>query len=67
MTLTKDFLRSNDCGLLVLRLTVGGLMLFHGIHKLTAGVGFIGGMLAQMGLPPSSPMARWRPSWSLPS
>ncbi|WP_238318958.1 DoxX family protein [Segatella baroniae] len=38
--------------MLVLRLTVGGLMLFHGIHKLTAGVGFIGGMLAQMGLPP---------------
>src|SRR3712207_772911 len=51
MTLEKDFLRSNDCGLLLLRLAIGGLMLFHGVHKLTAGVGFIGGMLTQMGLP----------------
>jgi putative oxidoreductase len=49
--LEKDFLRNNDAGLLLLRLTVGGLMLFHGIHKLIYGVGFIGGMLTQMGLP----------------
>ena len=51
MTLQKDFLRDNNLGLLLLRLTVGGLMLFHGLHKLFYGVGFIGGMLSQMGLP----------------
>ena len=51
MKLNKDFLRCNDLGLLVLRLTMGGLMLFHGVHKLTHGVGFIGDMLAGMGLP----------------
>ena len=33
MTFDKNFLRSNDLGLLLLRLTVGGLMLFHGVHK----------------------------------
>ena len=31
MKLNKDFLRCNDLGLLVLRLTMGGLMLFHGV------------------------------------
>ncbi len=51
MKLQKDFLRDNDLGLLLLRLTLGVLMLFHGIHKLIAGVGFIGGMLAGIGLP----------------
>jgi putative oxidoreductase len=51
MNLEKNFLRSNDLGLLVLRLTTGGLMLFHGIHKLLYGVSFIGNMLAQIGLP----------------
>ncbi len=47
----KDFLRNNDLGLLLLRLTVGGLMLFHGVHKLIYGVSAIEGMLAGMGLP----------------
>ena len=47
----KIFLRNNDLGLLLLRLTLGGLMLFHGIHKLIGGVGFISGMLEAMGLP----------------
>lgn len=51
MKLKQDFLRSNDLGLLLLRLTIGGLMLFHGIHKMLYGVGFIGDMLANMGLP----------------
>ena len=51
MEIKNDFLRNNDLGLLLLRLSVGGLMLFHGIHKLVYGVGFIGGMLAQLGLP----------------
>src|SRR5574344_2386786 len=51
MKLEQNFIRSNDFGLLLLRLTVGGLMLFHGIHKLINGVSFIGGMLESIGLP----------------
>ena len=47
----KDFLRNNDLGLLLLRLMVGGLMLFHGVHKLIYGVAGIEGMLAGIGLP----------------
>lgn len=38
-------------GKLLLRLTVGGLMLFHGAHKLLDGVDGIAGMLAARGLP----------------
>lgn len=51
MELQKDFLRSNDLGLLLLRLTVGGLMLFHGVAKAMGGYVFIGGMLEAIGLP----------------
>ncbi len=51
MNFDRDFLRNSDLGLLVLRLSVGGLMLFHGIGKLIHGVDFIGGMLSQIGLP----------------
>lgn len=43
--------RNNDLGLLILRLSVGVLMLLHGISKLFHGVGFIEGMLTGMGLP----------------
>src|SRR3546814_15157272 len=42
---------TDDAGKLVLRLSVGVLMLLHGIHKLLHGVDGIGGMLAGMGLP----------------
>lgn len=38
-------------GKLVLRLSVGGLMLFHGIHKLTHGFTMIGDMLVKNQLP----------------
>lgn len=41
----------DDAGKLVLRVSVGVLMLLHGIFKLSAGVGFISGMLAKAGLP----------------
>lgn len=51
MTFDKDFFRNSDLGLLLLRLTVGGLMLFHGVHKLIYGVSFIEGMLQGLGLP----------------
>ena len=40
-----------DAGKLVLRLTVGLLMLLHGIAKLSGGVAGIAGMLAKIGLP----------------
>jgi putative oxidoreductase len=42
---------NEDLGKLILRLTLGILMLFHGVAKLFAGVDFIGGMLSGMGLP----------------
>lgn len=38
-------------GFLVLRWSVAGLMLLHGLSKLTKGVAGIEGMLAQVGLP----------------
>ena len=38
-------------GLLLLRLSTGGLMLFHGVAKLQGGLGFLQGMLAAKGLP----------------
>lgn len=41
----------DDSGKLLIRVTVGFLVLLHGIFKLSAGVGFIGGMLAKAGLP----------------
>ena len=44
-------LSHDDAGKLLLRLAVGGLMLFHGLHKLFGGVGFISGMLVEKGLP----------------
>lgn len=40
-----------DLGKLILRLTLGGLMLFHGISKLINGTGFIEGLLASHGIP----------------
>jgi putative oxidoreductase len=41
----------DDLGKLLLRLAVGGLMLFHGLHKLFHGVGGISSMLVAKGLP----------------
>ncbi|MDB5800537.1 MAG: GntR family transcriptional regulator [Rhodocyclales bacterium] len=41
----------SDLGKLVLRLTVGLLLLLHGVSKLKNGVDFIGPMLIQHGLP----------------
>ncbi len=41
----------NDVGKLLLRVTVGGLVLLHGLFKLGAGPGFIVKMLAAHGLP----------------
>ena len=42
---------SNDLGKLLLRLTLGSLMLLHGIAKLSSGADHIAGMVASHGLP----------------
>lgn len=42
---------SESVGKLVLRLTLGVLLLFHGVHKMASGIGFIENMLAMHGLP----------------
>ncbi len=40
-----------DTGLLIFRLSLGILMLFHGLHKLFNGLDGIKGMLANLGVP----------------
>lgn len=42
---------ANDLAKLLMRLMVGGLMLFHGAHKALNGIGFIEGLLKAHGLP----------------
>ena len=42
---------NNSFGLLILRLSTGGLLLFHGVAKLLGGLSFVQGMLAAKGLP----------------
>jgi putative oxidoreductase len=44
-------MNTDDLGKLVLRLTVGVLLLFHGIHKALNGIGEIKQMLVAHGLP----------------
>ena len=46
-----DHDKADDIGKLVLRLTLGILILFHGMPKLVAGVGGIAAMLEGIGLP----------------
>lgn len=40
-----------DVGALLLRCTVGGLMLFHGVDKVKGGIDWLPGVLAKNGLP----------------
>jgi len=42
---------ADDAGKLILRLTLGVLLLFHGVAKITGGIGFIERMLHGAGLP----------------
>jgi len=42
---------SDDAGKLVLRLTLGVLLLFHGYAKLTGNFGFVEGVVGKAGLP----------------
>jgi len=41
----------DDAGKLLLRLTVAGLMLFHGVNKLRKGIAWMGGLLHAHHLP----------------
>jgi putative oxidoreductase len=41
----------DDAGKLLLRAALAIMLLFHGVAKLTGGIGFIGAMLAKAGLP----------------
>lgn len=50
-TSSGGFMNNNDLGKLLIRLCVGGLMLFHGVHKLIHGYGFIAGKLNAAHLP----------------
>jgi len=42
---------SENIGKLLLRVMLGGLMLFHGVYKVQHGIGFIKGLVAAQGLP----------------
>ena len=44
-------MQNADAGKLILRLTLGILILFHGVAKMSGGVGGIQGMLSGAGLP----------------
>lgn len=46
-----DYRTMNDAGKLIIRLTLGLLILLHGISKITGGIGGISGMLQGVGLP----------------
>lgn len=50
-TSSGGFMNNNDLGKLLIRLCVGGLMLFHGVYKLIHGYGFIAGKLKAAHLP----------------
>jgi putative oxidoreductase len=50
MTMLKHA-KSSDWGLLLLRLSIGGLMLFHGVDKLLGGVEGVAELLTSRGLP----------------
>jgi putative oxidoreductase len=48
----SNYLRSNNIGILIIRLVVGLLLLPHGISKLINGVDWLGGLLTKVSLPP---------------
>jgi len=51
-TTTSTTIRStDDAGKLLLRAVLAILLLFHGVSKLSGGIGFITGMLQGLGLP----------------
>ena len=51
MTDKNNFWSDSDVGVLILRVTVGGLMMLHGIHKVHAGLADQMGLFAAKGIP----------------
>ena len=51
MTDKNNFWADSDVGVLIIRVTTGGLLLFHGIHKLQVGLEDQMGLLAAKGIP----------------
>ena len=47
----SNYLKSNDTGILIIRLTMGLLLLPHGISKLINGVDWLGDLLTKVSLP----------------
>lgn len=50
-TTTQLNTNTNDAGKLVLRVALAAMLLFHGVAKLSGGIGFVADMLAKAGLP----------------
>jgi putative oxidoreductase len=50
-TTTTTIRSTDDAGKLLLRAVLAILLLFHGVSKLSGGIGFITGMLQGLGLP----------------
>lgn len=53
MVLLPNFKNSDDVAKFILRFSVGFMMLFHGYKKATDGVGYIGSLFSNLGLPES--------------
>lgn len=51
MTDKTNFWADSNIGILILRVTAGGLLLFHGIHKVQTGLEEQMGLLAAKGIP----------------
>ena len=50
-TTTQLNTNNNDAGKLVLRIALAAMLLFHGVAKLSGGIGFVADMLTKAGLP----------------
>jgi len=50
-TTTQLNTNNNDAGKLILRVALAAMLLFHGVAKLSGGIGFVADMLAKAGLP----------------
>jgi putative oxidoreductase len=51
VTMADPITTRDDAGKLLLRVTVGGLLLFHGVSKLMGGISWMAGILASNHLP----------------
>ena len=51
MTTNKPLWANPDIGLLILRITIGGLLFLHGVHKISAGIENQMQLLSNNGLP----------------